>query len=142
MIDKGAPLHDPAKYDGDHRWSRWVRTRYRCRNLREETPFSEFTSFESWTVGGYSISRCTWSSSPLHSVSTAPKSALTSATTSASRVRCSDVTTFRRYLVTKTKCTCSAETHVLPRRMSLSVDDGTVGACSPDTGLSLIHISE
>ena len=41
MIDNGAPPHDPAKYDGDHRWSRWVCTRYRCRNLREETPFRQ-----------------------------------------------------------------------------------------------------
>ena len=41
MIDNVAPPHDPAKYDGDHRCSRWVRTRYCCRSLRDETPFNE-----------------------------------------------------------------------------------------------------
>jgi hypothetical protein len=30
MIDSGAPPQDAAKYDGDHRWSRWVRSRNRA----------------------------------------------------------------------------------------------------------------
>jgi hypothetical protein len=59
MIDRGAPPHDAAKYDGDHRCSRWVRTRYRWRSLRADTPLREFTSAETVTFGGYSIRRWT-----------------------------------------------------------------------------------
>jgi hypothetical protein len=40
MIDTGVPPQDAAKYDGDHRCSRWVRTRYRWRSLRADTPLS------------------------------------------------------------------------------------------------------
>lgn len=118
MISSGAPPQDAAKYDGDHRCSRWVR-RLNCRRSRRlDTPLRLFTSREICTVGGYSTSRCTWSSSPLNSVRTAPKSVQTLANTGCIAVRCSSVNTPRRYFVTKTKCTRRADTHDLPRRIS------------------------
>ena len=57
MIESEAPPQDAAKYDGDHRWLRWVRTVNRCRNRRADTPLREFTSAETATLGGYSIKR-------------------------------------------------------------------------------------
>ena len=116
MIASGAPPQEAAKYDGDHRWSRCVRNRNRCRSRRDETPLRLFTSLDSCTVGGYSTSRCTWSSPPLNSTRAAPKSAHTSARTGCIAVRCASVNTPRRYFVTKTKWTCRANTHDLPRR--------------------------
>ena len=81
MMLNGAPPHDAAKYDGDHRCSRWVRTRNRWQSRRADTPLSEFTSAATGILGGYSISRWTWPSSPLHSTRTAPKSEQTLANT-------------------------------------------------------------
>ena len=103
MIASGAPPQEAAKYDGDHKWSRWVRGRNCCRNRRDDTPLRLPTSFESCTVGGYSTSRWTWSSSPLNSTRAASKSAHTPASTGSIAVRCSPVNTPRRYFVTKTK---------------------------------------
>ena len=45
MIDNGARPDDPAKNDGDRRWSRWVRIRCRRRNLRDETVFQRVHQF-------------------------------------------------------------------------------------------------
>src|ERR1039458_2872251 len=55
----------------------------RWRSRLADTPLREFTSDATGILGGYSISRCTWSSSPLHSASTAPKSSQTFPNTSA-----------------------------------------------------------
>jgi hypothetical protein len=62
MIDNGAPPHEVAMYDGDHKCFRCVDTKYRWRNRLGQTPLREFTSLQSCTIGGYSMSRCTWSS--------------------------------------------------------------------------------
>ena len=48
-----------------------------CRRRLADTPLRLFTSAEMATFGGYPISRCTWSSSPLNSLSSAPKSVQT-----------------------------------------------------------------
>jgi hypothetical protein len=42
MIDSGGPPHEAAKYDGDHRCSRCLRTKYRVRSRLDETPLREF----------------------------------------------------------------------------------------------------
>ncbi len=71
MMSSGAPPHDAAKYDGDHKWSLCVRTEYRLRSNLDEAPLSEFTILDSSTVGGYDTSRWTWSSSPSISIKVA-----------------------------------------------------------------------
>jgi Helix-turn-helix domain len=81
-VSSGAPPAEDAKYDGDHRCSRWVRTRERWRSRRAETPLKEFTSRVTATCGGEATSSWTWSSSPSISTSSAPKSAHTLANTS------------------------------------------------------------
>src|SRR5579859_1711151 len=94
----------------------------RCwRSKRLETPLRLFTSEEIASFGGYSTSRCTWSSSPSISTSVACASEQTSAKmprrTSSARAS----NTRRRYFATKTKCTCNWKTQCRPCRISLSL---------------------
>lgn len=75
------------------------------RSLRAEMPFWLFTRAETGTFDGYSTSRCTWSSSPLNSRSSAPKSPQTFRMASWRHWSRSASGTPRRYFVTKTKWT-------------------------------------
>src|SRR5487761_1126685 len=93
----------------------------RCRNRRLETPLREFTSEDTETFGGYSSSRWTWSSSPSISRSVAWNSRQTSVKIARSASMAAPSNTRRRYLATKTKCTCILKTQCLPCRTSLSV---------------------
>src|SRR5487761_343502 len=98
----------------------------RCRNRRLETPLREFTSEDTETFGGYSSSRWTWSSSPSISRSVAWNSRQTSVKISRSASMAAPSNTRRRYLATKTKCTCILKTQCLPCRIPLSC---SIGQC-------------
>ena len=76
------------------------------------------TNLESATLGGYSMSRCTWSSSPLLSTRRASKSWQMRVKISRNVSWAFALNTFLRYLVTKTKWTCNAKTQCLPVRKS------------------------
>src|SRR5207249_2164944 len=82
------------------------------------TPLRLLTRWESDTFGGYSTRRCTWSSSPLLSTRTASKSWQTFAKMSRKVSWAAPVSTFLRYLVTKTKWTWILKTQYLPVRNS------------------------
>src|SRR6185369_17296337 len=94
----------------------------RCwRSKRLETPLRLFTSKETESLGGYSTSRCTWSSSPFISTSVACASEQTSVKMSRKTSIARASHTRRRYFATQTKCTCNLKTQRLPCRMSLSL---------------------
>ena len=63
MIDRGAPPHEAAKYEGDQKCpcmvARFTRPVKSCRSLLLDTPLSEFTSEDTATLGGYQASRWT-----------------------------------------------------------------------------------
>ena len=79
MIDNGARPDDPAKNDGDPSVVAVGAYPVSPAQLRDETAVQRVHQFREMNRRGYSISRCAWSSSRLHSVSTAPKSSRTSA---------------------------------------------------------------
>src|SRR5574343_1230637 len=85
---------------------------------RDDTPFSELTSFATATLGGKFTSRCTWSGSPLNSTRSVSKSEHTASMISSMRVRCRSPNTGCRNFVTKTKCACMRKQQCLPVRMS------------------------
>src|SRR5262245_35588114 len=118
----GAPPQDAAKYEGDQS----TPCQYRClisgrslRSTRLEAPLRLFTKLETDIFGGYSMSKCTWSSSPSISINSHWKSWQTLAKMSRRRWMASASKTLRRYFVTNTKCACILKTQCLPCRMSL-----------------------
>jgi len=122
IISSGAPPQEAAKYEGLH--STFFQYLFtisgRClRRRRLDTPFRLLTREEMEILGGYSISRCTWSSSPFISTSTAPKSSQTFEKMKRSRSMASSSNTFRLYLATKTRWICTLKTQCLPCRISL-----------------------
>ncbi len=103
----GAVPADTAKYDGDQKCprieARFTRPVNSARSIRADTPFREFTSAETATFGGYSTSRCTWSSSPVNATRRAPKSSHTPRMVRSQAFSIASSNTPRRYFVTKTK---------------------------------------
>src|SRR5215471_15377967 len=117
----GAPPQDAAKYEGDQstpcqyflaRSGRWrLKTRL-------EAPLRLFTNAETASLGGYSTSRCTWSRSPSIATRVASNLAQMPLKMPSNVCRAAWSKTRRRYLATKTKCTCKWNTQCLPCRIS------------------------
>lgn len=79
-MEIGAPPHEAAKYDGDHRAPRQYFLAMSGLSFLKsllETPLRLFTRVEMATLGGYRTRRCTWSASPSISSRVASKSAHT-----------------------------------------------------------------
>src|SRR5215475_3740036 len=116
-----APPQDAAKYEGNQsapcQYFLAMSGRWRLKT-RLEAPLRLFTSAETATLGGYSTSRCTWSRSPSISTRVASNLRQTPPKTAFSVSREALSNAKRRYLATKTKCTCKLKTQCLPCRIS------------------------
>src|SRR5215471_5939502 len=117
----GAPPQDAAKYEGDQsapcQYFLAMSGRWRLKT-RLEAPLRLFTSAETASLGGYSTSRCTWSRSPSISTIVASNLAQMALKMPFNVSRAGLSNTRRRYLATKTKCTCKLNTQCLPCRIS------------------------
>jgi putative transposase len=133
MIASGAPPQEAAKYDGDHRWLRWVRNRTYCRNRQEDTPLRSFAIFESCTVCGNPTSTCTWSSSPFNSTSAASKSMHTSASTGSIAAQGLGGERVAKHVIAKTRCGWTTNARSTTSRV------GVVGAGPYGVNVSIVR---